>query len=80
VDYFERHGTPFVVAVNCFDDAPHYDPDDVRIALDLDPGAPVVLCDARDKESVKHVLITLIGYVLAHVNPAAQYQSAPLPA
>ncbi len=25
VDYFERHGTPFVVAVNCFDDAPHYD-------------------------------------------------------
>jgi signal recognition particle receptor subunit beta len=80
VDYFERHGTPFVVAVNCFDDAPHYDPGDVRIALDLDPGAPVVLCDARDKESVKHVLITLIGYVLAHVNPAAQYQSAPLPA
>ncbi len=80
VDYFERHGTPFVVAVNCFDDAPHYDPDDVRIALDLDPGAPVVLCDARDKESVKHVLITLIGYVLARANPAAQYQSAPLPA
>jgi signal recognition particle receptor subunit beta len=66
--------------VNCFDDAPHYDPDAVRIALDLDPGAPVVLCDARDKESVKHVLITLIGYVLARANPAAQYQSAPLPA
>src|SRR6202044_3312202 len=51
VDYFERHDTPFVVAVNCFDDAPHYDTDDVRIALDLDPGEPVVLCDARDKES-----------------------------
>jgi len=50
VDYFEQHETPFVVAVNCFDDAPDYDPDDVRIALDLDPGDPVVLCDARDKD------------------------------
>ncbi len=80
VDYFERHGTPFVVAVNCFDDAPQYDADDVRIALDLDPGAPVVLCDARDRESVKNVLITLVGHVLARANPAAEYQSAPLPA
>jgi uncharacterized protein len=79
VDYFERHGTPFVVAVNCFDDAPHYDTDDIRIALDLDPGAPVVLCDARDRESVKHVLITLVGYLLSRANPAAQYQNAPLP-
>ena len=80
VDYFERHGTPFVVAVNCFDDAPHHDTDDVRIALDLDPGAPVVLCDARDRESVKHVLITLVGHVLDRANPAAEYQPAPLPA
>ena len=79
VDYFEQHGTPFVVAVNCFDDAPDHDPDDVRIALDLDPDAPVVLCDARDKESVKNVLITLVGHVLARTNPAAEYQSAPLP-
>lgn len=79
VDYFEQHETPFVVAVNCFDDAPDYDPDDVRIALDLDPGEPVVLCDARDKESVKNVLITLVGHVLARANPAAEYQSAPLP-
>ena len=80
VDYFEQHATPFVVAVNCFDDGPDYEPDDVRIALDLDPGAPVLLCDARDKESVKNVLITLVGHVLAQASPAAEYQSAPLPA
>ena len=80
VDYFERHDTPFVVAVNCFDDAPHYDPDDVRIALDLDPGTPVLLCDARDRESVKDVLITLVRHVLTRTSPAAEYQSAPLPA
>ena len=80
VDYFERHDTPFVVAVNCFDDAPHYDTDDVRIALDLDPGTPVLLCDARDRESVKDVLITLVRHVLSRTSPAAEYQSAPLPA
>jgi uncharacterized protein len=80
VDYFEQHATPFVVAVNCFDDAPDYDPGDVRIALDLDPEVPVLLCDARDKESVKNVLITLVGHVLTQANPAAEYQSAPLPA
>src|ERR1700684_474295 len=80
VDYFERHGTPFVVAVNCFDGAPLYDPDDVRIALDLDPGAPVLLCDARDRESVKDVLITLVRHVLTRTSPAAEYQGAPLPA
>src|ERR1700726_4273146 len=54
VNYFETRELPFVVAINCFDDAPDYDPDDVRIALDLDPGIPVLLCDARDKESVKN--------------------------
>jgi signal recognition particle receptor subunit beta len=65
VDYFEQHATPFVVAVNCFDDAPHYEPEDVRIALDLDPEVPVVLCDARQRDSVKRVLISLVRYVIS---------------
>jgi hypothetical protein len=64
VDYFERRETPFVVAVNCFEGAERYDPEDVRIALDLDPHVPVVLCDARERESVKRVLITLVEHVL----------------
>jgi signal recognition particle receptor subunit beta len=64
VDYLEQHGTPFVVAVNCFDGAPVYEPGDVQIALDLDPDVPVVLCDARHKESVKKVLITLVHHIL----------------
>lgn len=64
IDYFEQRATPFVVAVNCFDGAERYDPDDVRVALDLDPHVPVVLCDAREKESVKQVLITLVEHVL----------------
>jgi uncharacterized protein len=65
VDYFEKRQLPFIVAINCFDGAPHYDPEDVRIALDLDPRVPAVLCDARQRDSVKQVLITLVEHVLA---------------
>jgi hypothetical protein len=64
VDYFEQHGTPFVVAVNCFDNAPRYASEDVRIALSLDPEVPVVLCDARQRDSVKRVLMVLVRHVL----------------
>jgi signal recognition particle receptor subunit beta len=65
VNYFETRRLPFVVAVNCFDDAPTYDPREIRHALDLDPGTPLVLCDARDMGSVKQVLITLVETIAA---------------
>jgi uncharacterized protein len=65
VDYFEKRGLPFIVAINCFDGAPAYHPEDVRIALDLDPRVPAVLCDARKRDSVKQILITLVEHVLA---------------
>jgi signal recognition particle receptor subunit beta len=65
VDYFEKRQLPFIVAINCFDDASRYDPADVRIALDLDPRVPAVLCDARQVGSVKQVLITLVQHILA---------------
>jgi uncharacterized protein len=71
VDYFEQRGTPFVVGVNCFDRAPRYEPGDIRIALDLDPGVPVLLCDARQRDSVKKVLIALVRHVLTQAVPAA---------
>jgi len=64
IDYFERRGIPFIVALNCFDGARRYDAQDVRVALDLDPGLPVISCDARSKESAKEVLITLVEHVL----------------
>jgi uncharacterized protein len=53
------------VAINVFDDAPRYAAEDVRIALDLDPNVPAMLCDARQRDSVKDVLITLVQHVLA---------------
>jgi uncharacterized protein len=65
VNYFEKRRLPFIVAANCFDDAPRYDREEIRQALDLDPGAPLVLCDARDVGSVKTVLITLVETIAA---------------
>lgn len=65
VDYFERRGTPFIVAVNCFDNSPkQYQPEDVQLALNLDPHVPVMLCDARDRKSGKEVLIALVEHVM----------------
>ncbi len=72
VNYFETRGLPFVVAINCFDNAPRYDAEEVRIALDLDPGVPALLCDARNLDSVKEILITLVDSIAASRSGAAR--------
>ncbi|PZG28126.1 ATP-binding protein [Spongiactinospora gelatinilytica] len=64
VDYFEQRGIPFVVGVNCFDGARRYDPAKVRRALGLVGTIPVVLCDVRERASVKEVLTTLVRYAV----------------
>ncbi|MGW6503724.1 GTP-binding protein [Nonomuraea angiospora] len=64
VDYFEQRGVPFVVAVNCFDGARRHDPAKVRRALALNERIPIVLCDVRDRASVKEVLTTLVKYAV----------------
>ncbi|MCW2919657.1 MAG: putative ATP/GTP-binding protein [Actinomycetia bacterium] len=64
VDYFERRGTPFIVAVNCFENAPKYDLAEVELALNLGPHVPVMLCDVRQRESCKDVLISLVQHAM----------------
>lgn len=64
VDYFERREIPFVVAVNCFDGADRHPVVSVREALDLAPEVPVLLCDARDRESVKDVLVGVVEHAM----------------
>jgi len=63
IDYFEQRGTPFVVAVNCFEADNRFAADAVARALDLDPGVPVVLFDAREPLGARNVLIELVEYV-----------------
>ncbi|MGP3958775.1 GTP-binding protein [Nonomuraea sp. 3N208] len=62
VDYFERRSTPFVVAVNCFEGAPTFELDEVRLALQLDPSVPIIMCDARKRDSSREVLIALVKH------------------
>ena len=56
IDFFEDRKVPYVVAVNLFDQAPRHDPEEIRDALTLPPDVPLVLCDARNRESAKQVL------------------------
>ena len=71
VDYFEHRGTPFLIAVNRFDGAPRYEPGEIRKALDVGPGTPVVPCDARDRESVKQVLVALVRHTIGQARGSA---------
>jgi signal recognition particle receptor subunit beta len=66
VDYFERRSIPFLVGVNCFEGAARYPESEVRQALDLDEDVPLLLCDARDRESVKEVLIGVVEHAMTH--------------
>ncbi|MFE0641920.1 ATP/GTP-binding protein [Streptomyces sp. NPDC058877] len=67
VDFFERRGIQFIVAVNEFDGAYRYEPDEVRTALDLKPEVPVVLCDARISSSGIRTLLTLVQHLLTTI-------------
>ncbi|MDQ0810205.1 signal recognition particle receptor subunit beta [Streptomyces sp. B3I7] len=79
VDYFERRGLPIIVAVNEFDDACRYDPDEVSAALALPATVPVVLCDARKRADAAGVLAHLIDHALTRPHsPATVLQGAQL--
>ncbi|MFD6347284.1 ATP/GTP-binding protein [Streptomyces roseolus] len=69
IDRLERLGLPFVVACNDFG-GPRHAPTEVRAALDLDPRVPLMVCDARVRESTKHVLISLVQHVQRLLSPS----------
>jgi signal recognition particle receptor subunit beta len=69
VEFFERRNIRFLVALNEFDGAIRYENDEVRTALDLKPGIPLVRCDARDKHTACTALISLVEHVLAAAGP-----------
>lgn len=75
VDFFERRRIPFAVGVNCFHGRRECTAEDVRAALDLQPTAPVVLCDVRDRASSKEVLLSLLesakAQATARLTPAS---------
>ena len=76
IDYFERTGMPFVVAVNCFDDARRYPLPAMRTALNLTPDIPLLLCDARQRASSRDVLIALVEHAVTRLADARHVTSA----
>ncbi|THA30568.1 ATP/GTP-binding protein [Streptomyces sp. A1277] len=68
IDYFERRDIPFAVAVNCFEGADRFPTATVRAALDLDPGVPLLMCDARDRSSARDVLVAVVEHALARAD------------
>jgi signal recognition particle receptor subunit beta len=64
IDFFENRELPYLVAVNCFEDAPRYDLDEIREALAIPDAVPLVLCDARTRDSVRHVMVVMVKHAL----------------
>lgn len=71
VDYFESRGIPFLVAINEFDGARRFTPDQVREALVLGDDIRIIPCDARSTESTKQVLISASEYSLSALDARA---------
>ena len=64
IDYFEEHEIPFIIGVNRFDYSRRFAMDEVQDALGISDTTPLMECDARDRESVKSVLVALTEEVL----------------
>ncbi|MCL7428106.1 ATP/GTP-binding protein [Streptomyces sp. NPDC057806] len=61
----EESGLPYAVAFNAFPDAPdHYTEAQLRAALDLEAGTPMVTCDARDPNSSIDALLALVQHLI----------------
>jgi uncharacterized protein len=71
IDYFEANAIPFVIGVNVFDGAPRYPIPEIREALGVAQDTPIVDCDARNKDSVKMVLLTLLESLVAKAQARA---------
>ncbi|MFJ9739003.1 GTP-binding protein [Streptomyces sp. NPDC101166] len=73
IDFFERRKIPFVVGVNGFHGLHPYPPDEIREALALPAGVPVLLCDARERESCRDVLIALLDLLIADADRTTRH-------
>lgn len=78
MDYFEKLGLPFVVAVNEFEGRPSVSVEAVREAANVDPDVPVLTVDARYREPVKAVVLNLLHVLLRHARE--QHGGRPLTA
>ena len=66
----EESGLPYAVAFNTVPDAPrHHTEAELRAALDLEDGTPMVTCDARDADSSVDALLALVQHLIDRDTP-----------
>jgi len=73
VDYFERAGLPFAVAVNTFNGNLTYDLAEIRWALAVNDRVPIVTFDARQRTSVRDALLVVLEQALNLATRAKTY-------
>ncbi|MFI0863803.1 GTP-binding protein [Streptomyces smyrnaeus] len=72
VDFFENRGLPFVVGANCFHGEQPYSVEEIRAALHLrEPNTPVLMLDARSRDDVRGVLLSLLDMLIAQAGVVA---------
>ncbi|MFY1635936.1 GTP-binding protein [Solwaraspora sp. WMMB335] len=80
LDFFENRQLPYLVALNCFDGAPRYEIEEIREALAIAPHVPLVMCDARSRDSTKNVLVNVVQHAMATLRAehGRGYQPTPV--
>ena len=66
IDFFEQPaGCRIVVAVNHFEGAAKYHLEDIREALAVSRGVPMINADVRSRASAKEILVAVTEHALA---------------
>jgi signal recognition particle receptor subunit beta len=70
IDACEQNGIPFAIAINEFDGVSRHRSQEVREAVAVDARVPVLTVDARDPQSIRGALSTLLESAARHAAAA----------
>jgi hypothetical protein len=71
IDYFEDARLPYAIGINGFHGRQEHRTEDVREALAVPAHVPVIPCDARNRDSAKAMLISLVQHAMTSYAAAA---------
>ena len=73
INYFEQDSDlPFVVGLNLWNGVQSHPIDEVRAALALPAGVPLVTCDARNRASAAQALLAVVAHTMARTGGGAE--------
>jgi signal recognition particle receptor subunit beta len=78
IDFFEDRRIPHIIAVNQFDGAQQYGHEELRQALALEDDTPLMICDARRRDSAKGVLVTLLEHAITQQRSRGDEPDGPV--